>query len=244
MHEEDGLVWFETPIRHLPYNGVVRSRLRDGPVADEAIGRVLATVRARDAQVWWIVHPSASPGDLGERLVAHGLRRVERATFMSLDLDGPPPAAAREPAIEIRCVDDADSVRAYSELTFAYWEIPDEERPAVAALQESVIPSRFPGHRYLVLADAGRPVAKGALSLAAPDGVAGIYGMSVLPEARGRGIAKALTNVLIARARELDRRRVILHSTDMAAELYRQAGFTACGEAWVYATAPIWSHDD
>jgi GNAT superfamily N-acetyltransferase len=49
--------------------------------------------------------------------------------------------------------------------------------------------------------------------------VTGMYidGMSVLPEARGRGIAGALTDILIAQAADLGCRRVVLHSSALAA---------------------------
>ncbi|HWH43674.1 MAG TPA: GNAT family N-acetyltransferase [Thermoleophilaceae bacterium] len=242
VHEEDGLVWFETGIRHLPYNGVVRSRLPDGSAADEAIGRVLGRMAERGADVWWAVHPTATPADLAERLAAFGLERVERVTFMYRDLDELVDAPA-ESGLTILEVGDADTVRAYSDLTISYWEVPPEEREAVAAIQRNVIPSGFPGRRFLALLD-GEPVAKGALSFAAPPGVAGIYGMSVLPAARGRGVAAGLTRLLLRHARESGCRRVVLHSTDMAVSLYRRAGFTVCGEGEVFATAPIWSHDD
>jgi len=31
LHEEDGILRFETPIRHLPYNGVIRTRSEETP---------------------------------------------------------------------------------------------------------------------------------------------------------------------------------------------------------------------
>jgi hypothetical protein len=48
LHERDGLTWFRTPIRHLPYNGVIRTRM---DVLDEAlIDDVLAGYRERGVQ--------------------------------------------------------------------------------------------------------------------------------------------------------------------------------------------------
>src|SRR3712207_2337461 len=75
-HEHEGISWFETPVRHLPYNGVVRTRATD----PAAIDVVLERLRGRGVEFWWVDHPSATPADLGQRLAAAGLRRVERMT--------------------------------------------------------------------------------------------------------------------------------------------------------------------
>jgi len=238
LHDENGVLWFETPIKHLPYNGVIRTRI-DGN-AEEVIATVLDRFRARDVHFFWLVHPSAKPDNLGERLGAHALAPVENATGMSLELedwegaDPPPGASYRE------VLDDAD-LQAFHELTTAYWEIPEDEAPLVEQFQREWGPGRAPGHRYLAYVD-GLPVGKGYLSVAGPPGVAAIYAMMTLPEARGRGVASGLTTVLVGRAKELGCQRVVLHSSDMAAGVYRRAGFVERCRFTVFATAPLWSH--
>src|SRR6266568_383675 len=84
LHDENGVLWFETPIKHLPYNAVIRTQIEED--ADAAIARVLERFRARDVEFFWLVHPSAKPDDLSKRLAAHGLEPVEPATGMSLEL--------------------------------------------------------------------------------------------------------------------------------------------------------------
>jgi hypothetical protein len=64
LHDQDGLLWFETPIKPLPYNGVIRSRLREGASADATIRALMARFRARDVQWFWVVHPSTTPAEL------------------------------------------------------------------------------------------------------------------------------------------------------------------------------------
>ena len=238
LHDENGVLWFETPLKHLPYNGVIRTRI-DGD-ADAVVAATLERFRARRVQFFWLVHPSARPDDLSERLAAHGMEPVEHATGMSLELadwegrDPPPGVLYRE------VLDDAD-LQAYQELTAAYWEIPEDEAPLVAQFQREWGPGRAPGHRYLALLD-GVPVGKGYLSVAGPPGVAAIYGMSTRPEARGRGVASGLTTVLLRRAKEIGCRRAVLHSSDMAVGVYCRAGFVEQCRFTVFATAPIWSH--
>jgi ribosomal protein S18 acetylase RimI-like enzyme len=238
LREENGVLWFETPIKHLPYNAVLRTHI-DGD-ADPVLATVVERFRARGVQFFWLMHPSARPDDLGERLAARGLRPVEQATGMSLELadwtgpDLPPEVAYRE------VLDDAD-LQTYQELTTAYWEIPEEEAPLVTQYQREWGPGRAPGHRYLAFVD-DVPVGKGYLSLAGPPGVAAIYGMSTRPEARGRGVASGLTTVLLRGAKESGCRRAVLHSSDMAVGVYRRAGFVERCRFTVYATAPLWSH--
>jgi ribosomal protein S18 acetylase RimI-like enzyme len=237
LHEENGVLWFETPIKHLPYNAVIRTRI-DGD-SDSVVAAVVDRFRARGVPFFWLVHPSARPRDLSERLAAQGLESVENATGMSLELadwnraDLPPGVEYRE------VLEDAD-LDEFHKLTTIYWEIPEDEAPLVAEFQREWGPGRALGHRYLALID-GVPVGKGYLSLAGPPGVAAIYAMTTLPEARGRGIASGMTAVLISRANELGSRRVVLHSSDMAVGVYRRFGFVERCRFTVFATAPLWS---
>jgi ribosomal protein S18 acetylase RimI-like enzyme len=219
LHDERGLLWFETPIRRLPYNGVIRTCLPGAA----GIDRILETFRARDTDAFWFVHPTATPSDLGDRLRAHGLLDVARITCMSLELDErrPLPAPA---GIELREVTCDGDLAVYSDLTSRYWSIPQGERPAVARLQKDLGPGRVAGHRLLAW-DGDAAVGKGYISLAGPPGVAAIFGMSVLPDARGRGVAAGLTAALLDRAAEAGCRRAVLHATDAAVGIYRRAGF-------------------
>jgi GNAT superfamily N-acetyltransferase len=241
LHDSDGFLWFETPIRQLPYNGVLRTRLDAGPATDAAIARLVERLRGRDADFFWVVHPTATPGDLADRLATYGLRPVERMNCMSLELADWRPGAPPEGVAFEEVVDEA-GLDAYTELTMRYWEIADEARDLVAEVHRYWGPGRSHGHRYLALAD-GRAVGKGYISLAGPPGVGSIYGMSVVPEARGRGIAGGLTTALLERAREAGCHRVVLHATDMAVSIYRRAGFADVCPIEVFATAALWSEE-
>jgi len=236
--EDRGTLRYETPIAHLPYNGVVRTQI-DGD-ADAVIADVAAAFGARPF-LWWVT-PSSAPPDLGARLEAHGLSLVERVTGMALDLDAWVPEEPSPGASYVEVLDD-DGLRAYGDLIVSYWELPEDTRGLAEEVNAFWGPGRIAAHRILAYVD-GRPVGKGLLSLEAPEGVAAIYGMSVRPEARGRGIAAGMTTTLLRRAQELGVRRAVLHSSAMAVGVYERAGFVACCPLEVYATARIWSGRD
>lgn len=237
--DEDGVLRFETSIRSLPYNGVIRSAIEADP--GELVARVADVYARRGAQFFWLVHPSAEPADLAASLEAGGLSPVERATGMSLELDAWQPRPPQgQAAVEFSEVRDEEELRAYNDMVLAYWELDESDREHIARLNRHWSGSRAKGQRWLGHLD-GEPVAKGYLSFAGPPGVAAIYGMSVRQEARGLGIAGDLTQTLLRAATERGSRRVVLHSSDMAVGVYRRAGFVERCTFTVYATAPIWS---
>jgi ribosomal protein S18 acetylase RimI-like enzyme len=237
--DEDGVLRFETPIRKLPYNGVIRTAIEGG--VDDVVARVAGDYTARDCQFMWLVHPSARPADLAERLDRAGLTLAERAIGMSLDLDGWHPAEDHGGSgAEFVEVLDEDGLRAYVDISMTYWEVDEADREQVTRLNRHWSGARARGRRWLAYVD-GRPVGKGYLSLAGPPGVAAIYGMSVRPEARGHGIAGGLTQKLLEQANALGCRRVVLHSSEMAVGVYRRAGFVERCPLLFFATAPIWS---
>lgn len=243
LHEEKGVTWFETPVQRLPYNGVIRTRLPDDQRADEVVERICERMRTRGTDLFWMETPNGAPPDLGARLKGHGLAPVETLIGMLLDLervggvDGEPAAGLR--VVEV--LSDGE-LEEFIGLTAAYWELDGSQREEMAEIHRLYRPGLAWGHRYLAYYE-GRPVGKGYLSTAGPEGVASIYGMSVLPEARGRGVASALTGALLRRAREEGFSRVALHSSEMAEGVYRRAGFAAVCQLTVWATAALWADE-
>ena len=224
-------------MRHLPYNAVVRTHL-EPQTADAALDFVLSRYRERGVDFMWIDHPSATPDDLGLRLVSRGLEAVEVATGMSLELAD---CQATAPTPLVREAADDAALEAYGDLLMRYWEIPEDEQGLVTELHQYWSPSRLTGHRYVAFTPEGVPIGKGYLSLTGPTGVASIFGMSVIPEARGRGVASTITTAMLSRAKDEGCVRAVLHSSEAAVGVYRRAGFVERCELTVYATNSLWS---
>jgi ribosomal protein S18 acetylase RimI-like enzyme len=81
----------------------------------------------------------------------------------------------------------------------------------------------------------GEPVAAAALFVGA--GVAGIYNVCTVPEARGRGIGRAVTAAALDDAVDRGLRLAVLGSSDMGYPVYRRLGFRDVSRLRSYATA-------
>ena len=241
LRDEDGVLWFESPIRQLPYNFVIRTRIADDLDADAVIARVGSTFRHRDVPFMWLQRPSDLPADLDHRLASHGLDLVETATGMDLDLDGWN-ASPNGSGAELRQVDapgaDERGMQDYEELIRTYWSVPEEERHLIQTLNKHWTGARNPGVRLVAYLD-GRAVGKCFVNLEDAPAWVAIYGVAVRPEARGQGIATALMNDAIRIGVEAGARRAILHSSSMALSMYQRMGFVARCALPVFATGAL-----
>jgi ribosomal protein S18 acetylase RimI-like enzyme len=241
LRDEDGVLWFESPIRHLPYNWVIRTQVPDELDPDAVIARVAAGFRIRDVPFMWVQRPSDRPLDLDRRLSMHGLDLVETATGMDLDLDGWQPEPNRSDA-ELVHVDapgaDARGLQDYEELIRTYWSVPENERHMIEALNRHWTGERSPGVRLVAYLD-GQAVGKCFANLEDLPSWVAIYGVAVKPEARGHGVATALMNGAIVRGQALGARRAVLHSSSMALSMYRRMGFVERCRLPVFATAAL-----
>ncbi len=202
----------ETPDRYtqLP-EGVSISRFDDGrvcvlqgatwaavsgvSVGDGEVDALVAQVRGlvpRGKPCTWWFGPSASPSDLRERLLAHGLAPPQNGVGLVKTLalvDEPPPIAAE---IEVRRIETFEDFLVAREVQWDAFEITPERRAVQqAGLREEfaeVVEYRFPAD-FLALLE-GRPAAT-ATAIPSERGVFLIAG-STLPWARGRGLYRAL----------------------------------------------------
>ena len=99
-----------------------------------------------------------------------------------------------------------------------------------------------PAIRFLVIRDAGRPVAMGAVKALEP-GSAEVKSMHVLAEHRGRGLSRMLLRRIIEDARAAGLQRLSLETGVQpgflaARGLYAREGFTECPPFGSYRADP------
>jgi GNAT superfamily N-acetyltransferase len=237
LHQGNNLLWFETPLPIVPFNGVLRFQVQTG--VDLAIGGIVDHFRKRKAQFMWVHHPSARPDDLPERLLAHGLKDVEPIPGMARTLDDLEPVAPVPDGIEIRKVEGDRDASAFYQFAEWRWNVPE---PYQAEYESIVRCFRFgepDSKAHMWQAWRGdQPVAKAGMYLAANS--AGIYAVVTRPEDRRLGLARTLTLTALHQARAFGYRVAVLHSTPMAEALYRSIGFSTIAQFRLFASEEVY----
>lgn len=223
VHEEHDLLWFVTGLPVAFMNGVARARL-DPEGADGRIEEVVSVFRSRGLPMQWMVGPTSRPSDLGPRLEAHGLTPTHALPMMALDIQAADLEPAAVPGLSIEPVTDREARAEWLRPFGLAFEMPG---PTIAAFSHLflALPSgrATPMDSYIGRLD-GRAVATATVLYAR--GVAGLYNVGVVPEARRRGIGAAMTLVALGEARGRGYRVGVLGAaTEIAERLYRGLGF-------------------
>jgi GNAT superfamily N-acetyltransferase len=216
------------------FTSVSRLRLDPDEVA-EALAEVRELVAEhshRDA-IWW-VGPSATPNDLVDRLRAHGLAPDERpnsephATSMAL-LTEP---AATDDGVETRRVESLEDFRAAGKIASVAFDEPEADEAAYEAILEESFARERAGHSprtYLALID-GRPVGTGRALFEADCPAVLMLGGGVVPEARGRGVYRALVRARWADAVAAGTPALVTHAGSLSRPILERLGFQAVAE--------------
>jgi GNAT superfamily N-acetyltransferase len=176
----------------------------------------------------WMVTPSSRPAYLGPRLEEHGLVLHAAMPGMARDLTTLPPTGAVLPGVSIDEVRDAAMLADWSRVGSRGSGLPDDALDVFAEL----------GHgegtpiRHFVAYREGEAVATSTLYMGA--GVAGIYCVAVVPEARRQGFGAAITLAALVCGRELGCRIATLQASPMGAPVYRRLGFEEHGSFSMY----------
>lgn len=221
------LSWLLTGVPDAFLNVVFRTDLppdHSGEIVDEALDLFRSRRVARLS--WWV---KTAGTDVGRHLAGRGLRFDPGGTAMAADLrsddDGRMPAG-----LEIVLVQDQAVLRDWIDVMRIGFGLPDSSVQRLFELFAAVALAP-PMHTYLATLE-GRPVATSQLFVGA--GVAGIYNVTCLPDARGRGIGGAVTRAPLREARRQGCGLGILQASDLGYPVYRRLGFRDYGRLNVY----------
>jgi GNAT superfamily N-acetyltransferase len=154
---------------------------------------------------------------------------------MAADLTPLPDDLPLPTGLKIIPVEDAETLRQWIHVASIGFGIPQEfENTWYDFFVEAVFDPPF--RSYLALLN-GQPVATSQLFTSA--GVAGIYNVTCVPEARGQGIGAAITRAPLLAARSMGYRVGILQASDLGYKVYRRLGFQDFGHLSVY----LWDND-
>jgi len=190
--------------------------------ADRRIEEVLDLFRPQRLPLIWWIGPSTRPADLGARLLAHGLRCGGEEPGMAVELSRLPLDEPRPAGLSIVPVERALALRRWVGAYVAGFGMPAHWRRALLDWEAGRGEEGATRRHYLGLLW-GRAVATAQLVLGG--GVAGLYGLSTIPRARGRGIGRAMTLFAMQQGQALGYRVGVLYAAEMGRPLYRRLGF-------------------
>lgn len=225
------LTWFITNMPDHFMNLVVCTQL-PSQGADELIENAMNHFRALHiGKVTWLIHEGVPAAEIRKCLLAQGLTFHEsNGAEMAADLEAVPDELPLPAGLRIVRVEDQETLRQWIHVASIGFEVAEQyENVWYEFFAEAVFEQPF--WTYLALLD-GRPVGTSQLFLSA--GVAGIYNVTCLPEARGQGIGAAITQAPLLDARAIGYRIAILQASDAGARVYRRLGFQDFGGLSVY----------
>lgn len=219
--ESPELRWLITGIPHPFLNHVLHTRLTSSNV-DARIRETLEYFRSKGIPKfsWW-VEPDSQPPDLNKHLLAHGLTFTDDEPGMACDLFKINEVAPSSPTFTIECVRDLEMLRHWVRAALDGFGLPENMVEPCFDLFAG-LGFDLPLRSYVGFMD-GKPVVTSQLFLGA--GVAGIYWVATVPEARQRGLGTAITLAPLREARDMGYKLGILHPSEMGYSVYRRIGF-------------------
>lgn len=220
----DQIRW-RTGIQHAWFSGVLSSQPPNDQ-SDRQVQEVFEYFHGYGIHTfsWWLA-PDVAVQPWRELLQPAGFQYDDSTPGMAMALADLPAAVPHPASLDIRRVEDTDDLPLWSDIFVRGYGLPTE----MAAPFEAIFAPmgiELPLRHYLGYV-AGEPVAATTLYLGA--GVAGIYNVATLPEARRQGLGSALTLHALLEARDLGYLAGILQSSQMGYHVYERLGFrTSC----------------
>ena len=225
------LTWLITNMPDHFMNLVVCTQLPSEGI-DELIDGALTHFRSLNIRrLSWLAGEGVPATEIKKYLVAHGLTFSESfATEMGADLMLVPEELPLPTGLKILLVEDEETLKQWIHVASIGFGVREEfEKVWYDFFVEAVFDMRF--RTYLAILN-GLPVGTSQLFLSA--GVAGIYNVTCIAEARGQGIGAAVTLAPLLAAREMGYRVGILQASRLGYNVYRRLGFQDFGKLSVY----------
>lgn len=216
------VAWFYTGIQVPLFNGVLSAKMKPEGVK-ATFDSLQAKIVEQGALAFWWVGPQAEPNDLGARLEQYGLQPAGEIPGMALDLRAVDNEPEMTPSFTIQKVSNAEMQRLWARIAGVGTGFPDVVTEAIVRVEATLDDPQYKAqHRYIGFLD-GTPVATSALVL--DSGVAGIYAVATIPEARRKGIGWVMTVLPLLEAKQMGYRIGILQASAMGYPLYQKIGF-------------------
>ena len=229
------MLWTMTDIPAPFFNSIIRAQLSPNRV-DATIEAAILRGKSRNVPMGWWVGPASRPAELGARLMAHGFVDEMDMPEMAIDLSALNTSLPTPPGLVIEQVNDIETLRQWGHAFSTGSGMPKFMCDAFLEFFSTLgFDAHSPLRNYIGSLN-GEPVATSTLFLGA--GVAGIYNVATVPEARQKGIGTALTFTPLSQARKIGYKAGALEASSMGASIYRRLGFQEYGRIHHYGLRP------
>ena len=233
IYKGGNVSWCLTDVAFPTCNPIIHVNLRPEEV-DDLLENIIAKARSRKVNLHCWVTQDTKPVNLAEYLTTHGFTRVGEPAGMAIDLNEIDEDAHTPVGFRIVEASDDATIKTWCQVTCAGFGIPEIAVLSVLEWITMDIKMKQPIKLYLGLLD-GKPVAS---MYYLGEGVAGIYFVATLSEARNQGIGHAITQKPLLDARALGYRVGILQASDMGKPVYLRLGFKEYSRigsySWIY----------
>ena len=219
--EDERFTRWYTPLPHPWFNGVLCSKTpADGDA--EFIGETVNYFKNKkvDTFTWWM-EPQLKRSDWEPVFSRSGFGFSDDTPGMAVDLHLLDESILKVEGLEIRSVEDEASLRTWAHVFTLGYGLPLDWEKSIFTIWQKV-GLDFPLKNYLGYLK-GEPVSTSSIFLGG--GVAGIYDVATLPQARGKGIGAALTLHPLLEVRKTGYRIGVLQSSEMGFNVYKKLGF-------------------
>ncbi len=234
VYAGNDLCWVITDIPFPSCNVAFKANLQPENV-DQAIESFVEKGKARNVLLNWYIGHDTRPADLGSHLKRHGFLHDGDSRGMAIDLLAMNEAEPQTDDLVITEVKNLRDLKVWVKTTITGFGIPAQVEPALYKLFSTSRKLKLPQRFYLAWWK-DQPVATSMVYFA--EGVAGIYFVSTLPDARNHGIGFAITQKPLQVATEMGYRVATLQASRMGYPVYIRMGFKEYSKIGSYIWMP------
>jgi len=232
LDDAEGLRLLTPDVPNPFFNSIIRTRL--SPVPHEARAAIQRIIQPYDdvflPMMWWL-SPLSQPFNLADLLQAE-MFHLETHPSLWLPLARLTPPTPTPPTFRITRVQSDEVLRQWIKVNSAPYDFLDYINEAFfTGYSGQGYGADVPLRHYIGWLD---DVPVGCSTMLLASGVAGIYSVATLPDARGRGIGTAMTHAPLIEARGEGYQVGILSASEEGYGLYRRMGFEDYGQTDMY----------
>lgn len=217
------LVWFYTGIPIPLLNGVLMARLGGPGAVRAAVDSLQEQIDRRGVPALWWLGPDSTPQNVGSLLEEHGLQPVGQVPGMAIDLDALDGASQPVPGLTVERVSGREKQALWARTAALGTGFSGPAVEGMARVEAGLSDPQYEAQRRYIGYLDGVAVATSALVL--DSGVAGIYAVATLPQARRKGIGTLMTLLPLLDARPMGYRVGVLQASSMGQPIYEKMGF-------------------